>query len=194
MPANPIPRLTATKYLAMEEAATFKSEFLGGEVFAMAGASYAHVVLVGNLFGELRDGLRGKPCRAVSSDLLFRVGSGRLFAYPDVMVFCGPVEFAGDGQRVALNPIVVAEVLSPSTERFDRGRKAAEYRKCESVQQYVLVSQDEAMVEIYTREPDGLWRLSEVEGLDGVVALSSLGVEVLMRALYEGVELDGAAS
>lgn len=191
MAANPIPRLTAAEYLSMEEAAEFKSEFVGGEVFAMAGASFAHVLLVGNLFGELRNALRGKPCRAVSSDLLFRAGTGRLYAYPDVMVFCGPVEFADDKQRVALNPTVVAEVLSPSTEGFDRRRKAVEYRKSASVRQYVLVSQYEALVEIYTRDLDGLWKLSEVSGLDGVIELASVGVAVTMRSLYEGVETIG---
>jgi Uma2 family endonuclease len=154
------------------------------------GGSFAHVLLISNLCGELRNALRGRPCRAVSSELLFRTGSGRLFAYPDVLVFCEPVAFADDRKDVALNPIVVAEVLSPGTEGFDRGKKAAEYRGTEPVQQYLLVSQDEVLVELHTRDGNG-WRLREVRGLDGVCWLESLGVEIGMVGIYDGVELGG---
>jgi len=193
MAANPVPKLTAAEYLAREEAAPFRSEFVGGEVFAMAAGSYSHFLLTSNLCGELRNELRGKPCNAGSSELLFRPGTGEFYTYPDVLVFSGPPKFADDQRRVSLNPIVVAEVLSPSTEGFDRGRKSAKYRKSESVQQYLLVSQDQAMVEIYSRESDGSWRLNEVTGLDGMVALPSIEVVVPMRAIYEGVEFVAAS-
>ena len=145
----------------------------------MADGSFTHALLISNLCGEMRNALRGKPCRAISSELLFRSGSGRLYAYPDVLVFCGPVAVADDRKDVALNPIVVAEA-------FDRGKKAAEYRGTESVQQYLLVSQDEALVEVHTRDENG-WRLREVRGLDGVCVVESLG----MAGIYEGAELAG---
>jgi Uma2 family endonuclease len=192
MAARHLPRISPEEYLAMERGSEARHEYYAGQPYAMAGGSYAHALVIANLCGELRNALRGKPCRALSSELLFRAGSGRLYAYPDVMVFCGPVEFADERQDVALNPIVVAEVLSPATEAFDRGRKAAEFRKSESLQQYLPVSQDEALVEIHTRDTDGLWKISEVSGMDGVCELASIGVAVSLRELYGGVELAAA--
>ncbi len=148
----------------------------------MAGGSFTHALLISNLCGEMRNALRGKPCQAISSELLLRSGSGRLYAYPDVLVFCGPVAFADDQKDVALNPIVAAEVLSPGTEAFDRGKKAAEYRGTESVQQYLLMSQDEALVEVQTRDANG-WRMRAVSGLDGVSVVECLRLELGMAGL-----------
>ncbi len=188
MSARRVPILSVEEFLAVERSADTRHEYYAGESFAMAGGSYGHAVLIANLCGELRNELRGKPWRAVASELLFRAGSTAMLTYPDVMVFCGPVVFGDERQDVALNPIVVAEVLSPGTEGFDRGKKAAAYRGTASIEQYLLVSQEEAVVEVYTRDGQD-WRMHEVRGLDGVCDLASIGVRVAMGVLYEGVGL-----
>ena len=169
-------------YLAAERSSDSRHEYYAGGLYAMAGGSFTHALLISNLCGEMRNALRGKPCQAISSELLLRSGSGRLYAYPDVLVFCGPVAFADNQKDVALNPIVAAEVLSPGTEAFDRGKKAAEYRGTESVQQYLLMSQDEALVEVQTRDANG-WRMRAVSGLDGVSVVECLRLELGMAGL-----------
>jgi Uma2 family endonuclease len=185
MPAPRIPILTVEAYLAAERSADSRHEYYAGGSYAVAGGAFTHALLISNLCGEMRNALRDKACREISSELLFRSGAGRLYAYPEVLVFCGPVVFADDRKDVVLNPIVVAEVLSPGTEAFDRRKKAAE-----SVQQYLLVSQDEALLEVHTRDEKG-GRIREVRGLDGVCVVESLGLELGMAWIYEGVELAG---
>ncbi len=130
---------TPAEYLAWERAAPDKHEFLGGEIFAMAGASFAHNKIVGNIVGELRDALRDRPCDVTPSDLRVKIPAVGLYTYPDAVVVCGEPQFEDDKLDTLLNPTVIVEVLSDSTEAYDRGKKFRYYRTIPSLRDYVLV-------------------------------------------------------
>ena len=187
MSAQPVTHLTPDEYLAFERASDIKHEYYHGDLFAMAGASYAHVLIVGNLAGELRNLLKGRGCVVVSNDLRVRVSPPGLHAYPDVVVVCGQPQFADDQKDTLLNPIVLIEVLSPSTEAHDRGYKFAEYRKLESLQEYVLVSQQEARIEVFTRRAAGQWMMTEFVGPETEFRLDSLECRVPLAEIYAGL-------
>lgn len=191
MAADLIARLTAAEYLERESAAAFPSEFYAGEVIAMAGGSARHMAIVNNLIRESGNRLKGTGCRAFAGECLLEVSAERMYAYPDLMIFCGPVGTAPNRDDIVVNPRVLVEVLSPSTERFDRGRKAFEYRKIATLEQYVLISQDEALVEIYSRR-GAAWELREVAGLEAEMPLESVGIRLPMGDIYDGVSLDAA--
>jgi len=185
VPADPASRapVSIDDYLTAEREAETKHELWGGEVFAMAGASYAHNKIVVNLSGELRARLRERPCDVLPSDLRVYVPSKPGIVYPDLSIVCGEPRFR-DGERdVLLNPTVVVEILSKGTERFDRGDKFAGYRSVESIRQVVLVSQHERRVEVYTRAGAGRWILDETVG-DGAVALEAVGCELPLDEIY----------
>ena len=146
MSALPKPKLTVAEYLARERRAEFKSEFFNGEVFAMAGASRAHNFVKENLIGELFARLKGGPCRTLSSDQRVSVAATGLYAYPDIIILCGPAVSDPADDDTLTNPTVLIEVLSPSTERYDRGAKFRNYQKIPSLLEYVLVAQDEAVI------------------------------------------------
>ena len=187
MTAVPRPKLTPAEYLARERRAEFKSEYLNGETFAMAGASYAHNLIKDNLVAELSTRLRGGPCRTLSSDMRVKVSRTGLYTYPDVLVLCGPPEFEDNERDTLLNPRVVIEVLSYSTEKYDRGAKFRHYQQVPSLQEYVLVSQDEPVVEHFARRPDGTWVLTTAAGLDGELTLATVPARVPLAAVYAGV-------
>jgi Uma2 family endonuclease len=175
-------RISPEGYLAGERASHVKHELWRGEVFAMAGASYVHNRIVANLVAALRDALGGGPCVALPSDMKVRVPSRDAFVYPDASIVCGPPEFHDATQDVLTNPAAVFEVLSESTERFDRGEKFVGYRSVPSLRECVLVSQSERLIEHYVRQPDGTWILHEHAG-EGAVALAC-GGKVDLAALY----------
>lgn len=177
------PRFTLEEYLTLERRADHKSEFLGGEIFAMAGASFRHSVLVANIMRELGARLRQGSCLPVASDQRVQVPSTRLNTYPDVVVVCGEPEFTDDRLDTLINPTVLVEVLSESTEAYDRGEKFAHYRRIASLTDYVLVSQDKRRVEHYTRQGEQ-WVLSEFNTPQDHVALSSLGCELSVAEVY----------
>src|SRR5437868_6630843 len=137
MASNPVSKLTEEQYLAMERAAEFKSEFLDGVMYAMSGGSLQHSALQRNIISQLDAKLQGSQCQVYTSDLRVRV-SGRMYAYPDISVVCGKPVLADSQKDVLLNPIVIIEVLSPSTEHYDRGVKFHLYRTIESLQEYIL--------------------------------------------------------
>lgn len=175
--ARPAPSLlTGPEYLAIERASTTKHELFQGQLVAMAGASLEHNIIVGNVVGELRAALREGPCVALPSDMKVLVQARGHYHYPDATVVGGEVEFADDERDAVLNPTVVVEVLSESTERRDRGPKFHDYRSIPSCTDYLMCSTTEPRVEHYTREGDG-WRLREY-GLGDVVPLR--GVDVLL--------------
>lgn len=181
------PAVSETEYLASERAAPDeKHELWRGEVFAMAGASWAHNVITANLTTALNTLVRSRGCRAVSQDMKVRVPWRSGFVYPDVVVVCGEPQFLDAQEDVLLNPSLVIEVLSPTTERFDRGEKANGYRSLESVRELLLVAQDERRVEHYERMTDGAWLLRVVDGAQ-VLRLPGLGVEIPLNEIYEGV-------
>jgi Uma2 family endonuclease len=183
-PADPAPRAAfdIDAYLAAERAAESKHELWGGEVFAMAGASFAHNKIVLNFGAELRDRLRARPCDVLPSDLRVFIPTKPGIVYPDVTVVCGEPRFRDDEQDVLLNPTLVVEVLSESTERFDRGDKFAGYRSVDSVRQVVLVSQHVRRVEVYTRADAGRWMMEEA--IAGVVRLEAIDCEVALDEVY----------
>jgi Uma2 family endonuclease len=191
MSAAPKPCITPEQYLEMDRQADFKSEYYAGEVFAMAGGSPEHSLIAANVSGELRAQLLGKPCRVYNSDRRVRVNE-ELYTYPDVTAVCGEPEI-GD-EDTMLNPTVIVEVLSSTTEAWDRGGKSEQYRQRESLQEYLLVAQDRAHVERYSRQPDGQWLLSEVNGREARLALPSLGCELALSQVYHMVDFPEAGS
>ena len=176
---------TYQEYLAYEEVSNVKHEFLDGEIYAMAGGSPEHAALAVAIASSLSSQLNAKPCRVFSSDLRIRVTATGLATYPDVSVVCGPLQRDTDGRETVLNPTVVVEVLSDSTERYDRGEKFEHYKKIPSLEEYVLVSQKEAFVEVWSRDGDS-W--SRQEGPVGArLLLHSIQCELVVDDLYQGV-------
>ncbi len=188
MAAAPTPRLTPEQYLEIERQAQAKSEYYRGQMHAMAGGSADHALIAVKLSAGLDTRLRGRGCLVFSSDLRLRVSPEGLYTYPDVTVVCGVPAFADERRDTLLNPALIAEVLSPSTEAQDRGFKFAQYRTLDSLREYVLVAQFEPRVECYLRQARGDWLLKEFVGLDAVCRLESLGIEIPLRELYENVQ------
>jgi Uma2 family endonuclease len=187
MSAHAQPSLTPEQYLEIERAAEFRSEYYNGCMYAMSGASLNHVLITGSLNAELRAALKKGPCLVGGTDLRLRVSPTGLYTYPDIVVICGSPKFAEDQKDTLLNPTFVVEVLSPSTEAYDRGFKSAQYRKIDSLQEYALVSQTEPGLEVFRRQPAGGWLLSEFAGLDVVCRLDSLGCEIPLAEIYAKV-------
>jgi Uma2 family endonuclease len=187
MAASPVPKMTAAEYLAMERASPFKSEFVAGEVFAMSGGFYAHGVLIGQMTRELGDALEEGPCVVSVTEVRLQVAAGETYMYPDLMVVCGEPAYAEGHRDMITNPSVIVEVLSASTEAWDRGGKFAQYRRVASLREYVLVSQDAMRVEWFTRGADSAWTYREAVGPEGVVRLDELGVTLALGRIYRKV-------
>jgi Uma2 family endonuclease len=183
-----VPRLSPQEYLARERAATYRSEYFDGETFAMAGGSPQHSLIKVNVTGELRARLKGARCTAYDSDLRVLVSRTGLYTYPDASVICGPLEFEDEHRDTVLNPTVVVEVLSESTEAYDRGKKFGHYRQVPTLREYLLVSQEEPRIERFFRNDDGTWTLTEAAGLEATLRLPSLGIEIALREVYDKVE------
>jgi Uma2 family endonuclease len=183
--ANPQTRVSEQEYLELERAAEFRHEYYDGIMYAMSGASWTHSTLVHNLSRLLDGALRGK-CAVRTTDVRVRV-SRRLYTYPDVLVVCGAPKFADDQKDTVLNPTLIIEVLSPSTERYDRGAKAAQYRTVESIEELVFVSQSEARVEVFRRRAPNEWVLSEFVGLELSSRFQSVECELPLDQIYESV-------
>lgn len=181
---QPVGRVTEDEYLAREKAATEKSELVNGVVVAMSGASKRHNAIVRNLIVALGSRLRGKPCQPYPSDMRVHVPATGLFAYPDVSVFCGPLESLKKDSETFLNPRVIIEVLSDKTEAYDRGAKFAHYRSIASLETYVLVSQHEPRVEWYEREADGGFKLHEAVGEPSAVSLPRVDASIPVAEIY----------
>lgn len=192
MPLQPKPRLTAEDYLAIERSADFKSEYFDGEIFAMTGASAAHNIITLNVGSEIRQQLKNRPCIAYSNDMRVKVDPTGLYTYPDLVVVCGKAQLEDAHLDTLLNPTLIVEVLSDSTEAYDRGRKFEHYRKLESLAEYVLISQRWPHVESYRRQPDHHWLLTECSGLDSVLRLESIDCELALAEIYDKVELQNA--
>jgi Uma2 family endonuclease len=193
VPPEPKTQFTPEEYLAIERSTLAKSEFFEGQVFAMGGASVAHVQIVTNLVGELRNQLKGGPCRVFSTDLRLRISPTGLYTYPDVIVGCEPLAFADDHRDTLTNPTVIIEVLSESTKDYDRGGKFAHYRALQSLKEYALFDQASVHAEHFVRQPDHRWLLSETDSLADALTLASLGAELKLSEVYEGVSLRDAA-
>jgi Uma2 family endonuclease len=189
MTAVPKRKLTEAEYLAIERAAAFKSEYYDGEMFAMAGASHPHNLIKDNLVVEIGSRLKSSKCQVLSSDMRVKTASARAYSYPDVIIVCDKPEFADDRKDTLLNPLVLFEVLSPTTESFDRGGKFHRYQKLESLKEYILVAQDQMLLERYVRQDNDSWLLTSFDDPAGEFALTSVPVRVPLAEIYRGVEL-----
>ena len=178
---------TVSEYLVMEEEADFRSEYYEGEIFAMSGGTFIHDNIACNLIHALKGGLKGKGCFVHSSNLKVRIEKVDAFVYPDAMVVCSNRELYKNRKDIIENPKIVFEVLSPSTPAFDRGGKFMRYRTLSSLEEYVLVEQDFPSVEVFRKWEDGKWVLTDYQSMDDCVKLESLGIEISMQDIYEGV-------
>ena len=180
-------RLSPQEYLALERQALNKSEYYNGEVFAFAGASVPHSVIVANVISLFHGQLKDSSCTVYPSDLRVKVSETGLYTYPDVTVVCGEAELEDAHLDTLLNPTVVVEVLSPSTESNDRVVKFAHYRRLASVKEYILIAQDSVRLEQYVRQSDGRWLLSEYADFDVTAEIQSIGCELPMSEVYDTV-------
>ena len=187
-------RISEQEYLLRERAADFKSEFFDGEMFAMVGGTPTHSLIAANFIREAGNALRGRPCKVFTSDLRVRVDATGLYTYPDATIVCGELQFADDQRDTLTNPTVIVEVLSESTEKYDRGRKANHYRQIESLQELVLISQDRPHIERFTRQSSGDWLFHEDRGLTAkfelpaVGILAQTGLAIALAEIYRNVE------
>jgi len=185
--------ITPEEYLAAERTSTERHEYVNGRVYPMykqveglAGASRAHVLISANLVRELGNQLRGGACELYANDMRVKVAVTGMYTYPDLVVACGSPRFEGEREETLLDPTLIVEILSPSTEAYDRGEKFAHYRQLPSLTAYVLVAQDRPAVERFVRRGDG-WVLGETVGLDAAVPLDAIGCTLPMRAIYDRV-------
>jgi Uma2 family endonuclease len=178
--------LTPEEYLEIERKAEFKSEYHNGEMFAMAGASSPHNLIAVDLAFRLRGQLPPSRCFVYSSDTRVLVSRTGLYTYPDLTVVCGEREFLDERYDTLLNPTLIVEVLSPSTEAYDRGRKFQHYRSLQSLRAYLLVASDRVHIELHTRQPSGLWLLAaEADRLEDTIELESIGCRLKLAEVYE---------
>jgi Uma2 family endonuclease len=177
---------TVEEYLEFERASEFKHEYYQGEIFAMGGASYAHGQLISNVISLLGAHFKGGPCQALPSDLRVKVDRTGLYTYPDIVVVCGDPVFEDDVFDTLLNPKVIFEVLSDSTEAYDRGDKFAQYRTIKSLEQYVLVSQRDYHIAVFTKR-DGNWGFTEALGLNARIEICAVACLMDLGNVYERV-------
>ncbi len=181
--------LTPEEYIASERKATLKSEYLSGEIVAMSGASLAHNLITMNTANQLYNQLIENGCRVFTGDMRVGIGAGISYFYPDVSVVCDEPRFEDDVFDTLINPQVIVEVLSTSTENYDRGEKFVRYRQLESLQEYILISQDRVQIDHYLRQGEQ-WILSEFSALEHVLSLVSIGAELSLNQIYRFVELE----
>jgi Uma2 family endonuclease len=178
-------RYTPEEYLALERNAEFKSEYIDGRIIAMAGAPRPHNLIVHNLDREIGTRLLHGPCEVYPGDMKVRIDASGRYVYPDLCITCDP-QFADGLADVLLTPVVIIEVLSESTEKYDRGEKFAHYRRISSLREYVLLSPDECLVERYVRDAE-FWRYDAVDTLQSNLQLASVGIEIPLRWIYAKV-------
>lgn len=190
MTAQPRHYITEEAYLEQERRSITKSEYYDGHVYAMTGAKESHNLIAGNLIASLHGQLRQKPCRVYPSDMRVKVLSTGLNTYPDVVIVCGQPQFFDEKRDTLTNPTVIIEILSPSTERYDRGVKFRHYRTIETLRDYLLIAQDRHSIEHYTRHENGQWLLEDASGTDASVTIASIACMLLIKDVYEKVELE----
>ncbi len=176
--------MSYSEFVEFEKNAEQKHEFLGGEVFAMAGGTPEHAALALAVGAELRSALKGKPCRVFSSDAAIYIETTALQTYPDVSVVCGELKTAAESRHAITNPIVIVEVLSESTEGYDRGVKSAHYRQLGSLRELVLIAQDAPRIEVQRKGESGQWEIWEARRGESI-ELKSLGVVLSVDAVYQ---------
>lgn len=190
MTALPKKRIyTPEEYLALEEKAEFRSEYSDGKIIAMAGGSLNHARIIRNIYRVLASKLN-EDCESITSEIKIRVENYRKFYYPDVFVFCGEPDFYQQRNDTIINPVLIVEVLSDSTEAKDRGEKMLAYRTLESLREYVLIPQNNETIEQYIKNADGSWIHKATIGLKSIVRFESIGVELKLEDIYQRVEFE----
>ena len=186
-----MPVFTSGEYLSLERQSEIRHEYLDGFVYAMAGEGPAHSTICFNLSGLVHAQWRGTSCRGFSPNMKVRAGEAGLYSYPDLAVACGEPVFEDKHGDVLLNTTVIFEVLSRSTEAYDRGEKFERYKRVETLRDYVLVSQDQPRIERFSLQPDGTWSKSEVSGLDSTLALDTINCRIPLAEVYERISFPG---
>ena len=191
LPMTALPKKTFSEaeYLALERAAEYRSEYYDGEIFARAGASYPHNRIKSNIEALVNAQLAGTSCFTMSSDMRVKIPRARAYVYPDIVIVCGEPEFEDESFDILLNPVAIIEVLSPSTENFDRRGKFRRYQRIPSLKEYVLVAQDEMLCERFVRGKDETWVLTTFDDPKEDFALGTLPVRFPLADIYKGVEL-----
>ena len=189
MEAEPLKNFSLEAYLSLEQESGIKYEYHNGTVVAMAGGTIEHGLISGNIFGELKSGLRSHPkhCTALNGKVKLHIVSSNKYLYPDAMVICGPLQRALQYKDAIINPSIIVEVLSASTERYDRGDKFFFYRQISTLKAYILIDQNAPSIETYNRI-GGLWKITRTTGFDKILAIEALNLEIPLSAVYEGVE------
>jgi len=187
MLSQPETYLTPDEYLTIERKAAYKSEYSDGEMFAMAGASSRHNLIASNIIRELSLQLKSRSCEVYSGDMRVRVSDAGLYTYPDIAVMCGDPQFDDEELDTLLNPIVIVEVMSDSTQKYDRGEKFALYKALESLKEYLLVAQNSSLVEHYVRQPDNRWVFSETKKMEDSVDLPSILCSLALTEIYDKI-------
>lgn len=194
MAVEPQLLLTPAEYLALERQGERKHEYAAGERIAMVGASFRHNLIQTSVVASLYSQLGNRPCAVLPSDMRVKIEPLGIYTYPDITVVCGEPQLEDDERDTLLNPTVIVEILSPSTERYDRGRKFQRYRLIPSFREYVLIAQDAYTIDHYIRQADNTWNLSTSDRLDDTIALPSIGCTLALADVYEKVPLDRPAS
>ncbi|MCG6942119.1 MAG: Uma2 family endonuclease [Thiohalocapsa sp.] len=190
MSVQPVPHLSFDDWLAAERAATdARSEFVDGEIFAMTGGTEEHNLISVNVSAELRAQFKRRPCYVYAGDMKVRVDTDNVGAYPDIMAVCGERTFHDQRRDIITNPTLIIEILSDSTEAYDRGDKFAHYRQLPSLKTYVLISQHRVAAELYVRQDDGRWLLSTYDSLADTVPLESVDASLALAEVYDKLEL-----
>ena len=184
------PYISPQEYLRLERQSEYKSEYVNGQIFAMTGASRKHNLITTNISRELSQQLKGRACEVYAVDMRVKVRATGLYTYPDVAVACGEPEFEDDFIDTLLNPTLLIEVLSPSTERYDRIAKSSYYRTMDSLAEHLLVAQDEVRVEQYVKQPNGERLLFEFLTLDSTVQLPSIACSLQLSEVYDRISFD----
>jgi Uma2 family endonuclease len=182
------------EYVELERRSDQRHEYEDGQILAMAGGSPEHSFIVANLVREAGYALKGKPCRVADSNLRIRIPRRPKYVYPDASIICGPLQLDPDDpqQHSILNPRVIIEVLSPSTEADDRGDKFTDYRRIESFEEYILISEDRPSVETFLRQPDGTWSFLNFAGSEAIAKIRCLGIEIPMTEIYAGIDFQAS--
>ncbi len=187
MSSLPKHQYSAEEYLAIDREADYKSEYVAGEIFAMGGASPKHVLIAGNIAGELRNRLRDTNCQVYSADLRIQADSDNVYYYPDVVVVCGRPEYRDGRRDTVTNPLVIVEVLSPATRNYDRGDKFAHYRRLGSLREYILIDQEACHIEHFVRK-EGIWEFSESDDCLGNLVIPTLDIAIALKEIYAKLE------
>ena len=176
--------MTLDEYIEFEKKSESKHEYYDGDVFAMTGGTPAHSLIASNFIREAGNALKGRPCVVYTSDLRVKVNPSGLYTYPDVTIVCGEQLFDDELRDTLINPTVIVEVLSKSTASYDRGPKSKHFRKVESLQALIFIEQESPAVEVYRRQPDGNWILSDATELTESIAIEPIGISIPLAEFY----------